>query len=92
MASSDLASALRTRRYTLQLCSYSQELFLAYLMEHKFMVVFGQRFSYLPFKHQHVYCYVRGKRLATPLIGHRTCKRRTLLRVEWLIVATSALA
>ena len=46
MASSDLVSALRTRRYTLQLCSYSQELFLAYLMEHKFMVVFGQRFSY----------------------------------------------
>ena len=39
MASSDLVSALRTRRYTLQLCSYSQELFLAYLMEHKFMVV-----------------------------------------------------
>ena len=41
MASSDLVSALRTRRYTLQLCSYSQELFLAYLMEHKFMALLG---------------------------------------------------
>jgi transcription initiation factor TFIID subunit 5 len=41
MASSDLVSALRNRRYTLQLCSYSQELFLAYLMEHKFMALLG---------------------------------------------------